>query len=165
MKILQPLCIICLSVSLIIVSNHRDKQKEIIKVYETEYQNLVDGIDRILEEYKLEKVEETETEVNLGVLTHDAEYALIKAIAKFPEEVLEIVNALQKSTWGTSFQSNKLTTYCYTLATLFSKFYDSCPVLKAETPIRDARLELVRTFKTTMANCLRLLGIPIVERM
>ena len=106
-----------------------------------------------------------ETEPDLRVLTHDAEFALVKSIAKFPEEILEIVRSLQKETWGTSFQSNKMTTYCYNLATLFSKFYDSCPVLKAEPQIREARLELVKAFKTTMANCLRLLGIPVVERM
>ncbi|MHA1638190.1 MAG: arginine--tRNA ligase [Candidatus Thorarchaeota archaeon] len=113
----------------------------------------------------LEKVDSVETELDLSVLTHDAEFALVKAIAKFPEEILEIVRSLQKETWGTSFQSNKLTSYCYNLATLFNKFYDSCPVLKAEPQIREARLELVKAFKTTMANCLRLLGIPVVERM
>lgn len=113
----------------------------------------------------LEKVDAKETEPDLRVLTHDAEFALVKSIAKFPEEILEIVRSLQKETWGTSFQSNKMTTYCYNLATLFSKFYDSCPVLKAEPQLREARLELVKAFKTTMANCLRLLGIPVVERM
>ncbi len=113
----------------------------------------------------LEKVDTTETDPNLEVLTHDAEFALAKSISKFPEEILEIVRGLQKDTWGTSFQSNKMTSYCYNLATLFSKFYDSCPVLKAEPQIRDARLELVKAFKTTMANCLRLLGISIVDRM
>ncbi|MHA1576045.1 MAG: arginine--tRNA ligase [Candidatus Thorarchaeota archaeon] len=113
----------------------------------------------------LEKVDPAETDPDHKVLSHDAEFALVKAIAKFPEEVLEIVRGLQKETWGTSFQSNKMTSYCYNLATLFSKFYDSCPVLKAEPQIRDARLDLVKAFKTTMANCLKLLGIPIVERM
>ncbi|MFW9849148.1 MAG: arginine--tRNA ligase [Candidatus Thorarchaeota archaeon] len=102
---------------------------------------------------------------NLSLLTHDAEFALAKAIARFPEEVLETATGLQKNPRGTSFQSNKITTYCYNLATLFSKFYDNCPVLKADANIKAARLELVKTFRRTMENCLRLIGVPAVERM
>ncbi|MHA1936614.1 MAG: DALR anticodon-binding domain-containing protein, partial [Candidatus Thorarchaeota archaeon] len=60
---------------------------------------------------------------------------------------------------------NRIAAYCYELATLFSKFYDSCPVLKAELDSKTARLELVKAFKTTMVNCLGILGIPVVERM
>ncbi|MFW9931658.1 MAG: arginine--tRNA ligase [Candidatus Thorarchaeota archaeon] len=116
---------------------------------------------RILEKASVEDI----GKANLALLTHDAEFALSKAIARFPEEILETVRGLQKNTWGTSFQSNKLTTFCYSLATLFSRFYDSCPVLKAEGDLKAARLELVRAFKVTMANCLSLLGIPVINRM
>jgi len=113
----------------------------------------------------LEKVESETEKADFSLLVHDAEFALLKAIARFPEEVLDTVRALQKNTWGTSFQSNKMTTYCFNLATLFSKFYDSCPVLKAEPEVKSARLGLVRSFKVTMANCLQLLGIPVINRM
>ncbi len=114
----------------------------------------------------LEKVSKNcQTDVDMTLLTHEAEFALSKAIARFPEEILETVRGLQKSTWGTGFQSNKLTSYCYNLATLFSKFYDTCPVLKADNELKSARIELVRAFKITIANCLKLLGIPVVERM
>jgi arginyl-tRNA synthetase len=99
------------------------------------------------------------------LLSSDHEFALVKSIARFPEEILDVVSSLNKEAWGTSFQSSKLTSYCYGLAMLFSKFYDSCPVLKAEPDIKDARLALVMAFKTTMANCLSVLGIPIVQRM
>ncbi|NIV68474.1 hypothetical protein GWN43_06510, partial [Candidatus Bathyarchaeota archaeon] len=37
--------------------------------------------------------------------------------------------------------------------------------LKAEPDVRAARLALVRAFKTAMANCLTVLGIPVVHRM
>ncbi len=116
---------------------------------------------RILERVDVEAV----APIDLGLLTHDAEYALIKAIARFPEEILDTTRSLQKNLWGTSFPCNKMTTYCYQLATLFSKFYDSCPVMKAEPDLKRARLELVRAYKTTIANCLRIIGVPIVERM
>ncbi|MFX1264959.1 MAG: arginine--tRNA ligase [Promethearchaeota archaeon] len=114
----------------------------------------------------LEKAEEGEpTSADLTVLASEEEFALVKAIARFPDEVLEVARGLKKEVWGTSFNSNRITSYCYQLATLFTKFYDSCPVLKADPKFRIARLELVKTFKTAMANCLRMIGIPVVERM
>ena len=116
---------------------------------------------RILERAEQEPV----LEANLMLLTSEAEFALTKAIARFPEEILQVVRGLKKETWGTGFSSNRITAYCYDLATLFSRFYDSCPVLKAEAEYKAARLELVRAFKTTMVNCLGILGIPVVERM
>ena len=105
------------------------------------------------------------TDIDLTLLTTDAEFELVKVIAKFPEELLEVMRSLKKNVWGTSFASNRVTAFTYGLANLFSKFYDSCPVLKADQEIRASRLALVRAFKTTMANCLTVLGIPIVDRM
>ncbi len=114
----------------------------------------------------LEKVTGESTSAgDLTLLSTDAEFELIKEIARFPEEILEVARALKKNVWGTSFTSNRITAYGYCLANLFSKFYDSSPVLKADPDIRAARLALVRAFKTTMANCLTVLGIPIVDRM
>ena len=114
----------------------------------------------------LEKVDSgARHKTNLQALKEDAEFELIKAIARFPQEMLEVVKSMKKDVWGTSFASNKITAYGYRLATLFSKFYDTCPVLKAEKELRDARLSLVDAFRVTMTNCLTFLGIPIVERM
>ncbi len=114
----------------------------------------------------LEKAEQVSgSEADLKLLAAEAEFALIKAIARFPEEILEVVRGLKKETWGTGFSSNKIASYAYELATLFSRFYDSCPVLKAEADFKAARLELVKAFRTTMVNCLGILGIPVVERM
>ena len=89
----------------------------------------------------------------------------MKAIAKYPEEILAVARAMKKEVWGTSFISNRITAYGYSLATLFSKFYDSSPVLKAEPSVREARLELVKAFKIAMTNCLHILGIPVIDRM
>jgi len=114
----------------------------------------------------LEKTEsETKSNMELDKLTSDTEFELIKAISKFPEEILDVAKGMKKDVWGTSFTSNRITAYGYNLATLFSRFYDSCPVLKAETGVKEARLALVESFKITMANCLRILGIPVVDRM
>lgn len=117
---------------------------------------------RILEKYSGEIGLDN---VDLSLLTSDAEYELLKTIARFPDEVLGIVTGLKKEAWGTSFNSNRLTTYCYRLATLFNKFYDTIPILKADEPLLRARVHLVEAFRQTMENGLGLLGIPIVERM
>jgi arginyl-tRNA synthetase len=104
-------------------------------------------------------------DTNLGLLSSDEEFELIKAIAKFPDEIKEVVKGLKKNVWGTSFQTNRIASYCYDLANIFSRFYDSHPVLKSEPTIRAARLALVHAFKLTMASCLQVLGIPVVDRM
>jgi len=114
----------------------------------------------------LEKTEQDEMgNADLSKLASDPEFKLVKAIAKYPDEILAVAQAMKKELWGTSFISNRITAYGYGLATLFSKFYDSCPVLKAESGVREARLELVKAFKITMANCLQILGIPVIDRM
>jgi len=114
----------------------------------------------------LEKIQsDAKGKVDLGKLASDAEFELVKAISRFPEEILDVAKALKKEVWGTGFISNRITAYGFGLATLFSKFYDSCPVLKAETEEREARLALVEAFKITMTNCLQILGIPVVDRM
>lgn len=117
--------------------------------------------NRILEKTEYDK----KGKPDLSQLSSNEEFELVKALSKFPEEILEVARAMKKEAWGTSFMSNRITAYGYGLATLFSKFYDSCPVLKAESDIREARLALVESFRNTMVNCLKVLGIPVVDRM
>ncbi|MGV9169466.1 MAG: arginine--tRNA ligase [Promethearchaeia archaeon] len=116
---------------------------------------------RILEKAK----QVTANEVDYSGLTSPHELALIKKIAKLPEVVLSVVDGMKKEVWGTTFQTNMIATYAYELANRFSKFYDTCPVLQAPAKTKNARLMLVAAFKTTMANTLRLLGIPVIDKM
>jgi arginyl-tRNA synthetase len=114
----------------------------------------------------IEKIDNhREGDLDYNILNSDSEFELLKAISKFPEETLDVAKSMKKDVWGTSFASNRLTGYGYGLATLFSKFYDSCPVLKAEPGVKEARIALVKAFIITMTNCLNLLGVPLVERM
>jgi len=106
-----------------------------------------------------------ENTLDYQILDSDAEFELMKAISRFPEDTLDVAKSMKKDVWGTSFASNRLTSYGFGLATLFSKFYDSCPVLRAESGVKEARIALVKTFIITMTNCLNLLGIPVVKRM
>ncbi|MBI2503745.1 MAG: arginine--tRNA ligase [Candidatus Latescibacteria bacterium] len=60
---------------------------------------------------------------------------------------------------------NLLCNYLYELAEAFMRFYESCPVLKAQEPTRSSRLLLCQGTARTIRTGLGLLGIETVERM
>ncbi|HEX4452344.1 MAG TPA: arginine--tRNA ligase [Kofleriaceae bacterium] len=64
-----------------------------------------------------------------------------------------------------TLEPHRLVSYCYTLASAFTAFYDACPILKAEPAVRGSRLQLTRLAARTLACALGLLGIPVPERM
>ncbi|MDI6825772.1 MAG: arginine--tRNA ligase [Candidatus Aenigmarchaeota archaeon] len=87
----------------------------------------------------------------------ESEKNLVKKLAEFPDLVEKAL---------IDFRPHYLCNYAYELATIFSEFYHVCPVLKAETEeLRNFRLTLVKATKTTLKNCLNLLGIETPERM
>ncbi len=64
------------------------------------------------------------------------------------------------------YRPNQLTNYLFELADCYSTFYESCPVLKAETDaVRQSRLLLCDLTARTICKGLELLGIDVVERM
>jgi arginyl-tRNA synthetase len=60
---------------------------------------------------------------------------------------------------------NRLCLYLYDLSQKFNKFYDQCPVLWAEEPVRTSRLVLCDLTARTLKLGLSLLGISVLERM
>ena len=58
-----------------------------------------------------------------------------------------------------------LAQFVYEGAKRFSRFYQACPVLKAEEPLRTARLLLVKGTEAVLKKGLELLGIRTVETM
>ena len=60
---------------------------------------------------------------------------------------------------------NLLGNYLYELAGLFMRFYESCPILKAEPELRDSRLALSGLTAATLKQGLDLLGIETLEKM
>jgi arginyl-tRNA synthetase len=60
---------------------------------------------------------------------------------------------------------NHLCQYLFELAGLFMRFYESCPILKADTERRRQRLAIARLSAQNIRNGLELLGIPTLERM
>jgi arginyl-tRNA synthetase len=55
--------------------------------------------------------------------------------------------------------------YLYDLAGAFMSFYEACPVLKAEEPLRGSRLALCGLTAATIKTGLNLLGIKVMEQM
>jgi len=107
---------------------------------------------------RAKKILEKSEESSFGNLkfSEPEEFELIKKISNFPEVV---ENAALK------YKPHLLANYSYELASLFSKFYEKCPVLQADEPLKNSRLALVWAFMQTMKNCLKLLGIDEVDMM
>jgi len=90
-------------------------------------------------------------------IAEPAERELAKRIGRL-EEILASVAA--------ECRPNILTGYLFDLAQSFSGFYESCPVLKADTPaIRASRLRLCDLTARTIRLGLGLLGIDVIEQM
>ncbi len=64
-----------------------------------------------------------------------------------------------------SLEFHRLCGYLFDLASAFTGFYERCPVLRAETPVRDSRLALCALTARVLATGLGLLGIEAPNRM
>ena len=64
------------------------------------------------------------------------------------------------------YKPNLITDYLWNLAKAYSRFFNDCPVLKAETPmLRESRLLLCDLTARVLEQALCLLGIQTVESM
>ncbi len=66
---------------------------------------------------------------------------------------------------GAEYRPNFLCNYLYELAGHFTRFYETCPVLKAEEPSRATRLLLCDLTARVLRQGLDVLGIETLERM
>ncbi|MHB0957672.1 MAG: arginine--tRNA ligase [Pirellulaceae bacterium] len=79
-------------------------------------------------------------------------------------ELVQFGDALDKSL--EDYRPNILTAYLYSLATKFSRFYQQCDVLRAESEeLRNSRLVLCDLAGRTIRQGLALLGIGVVDKM
>jgi arginyl-tRNA synthetase len=60
---------------------------------------------------------------------------------------------------------NYICDYLYELAGLYSQFYENCPVLKSEDPVRGARIALTHLASLVLKQGLELLGLETTEQM
>ena len=95
-----------------------------------------------------------------GLLSHEREGDLLRALAEFPKVVASAAELKEP---------HRVARYLESTAAAFHKFYDSCRVLprgdEELEPVHKARLTLVSATKTVLANGLDLLGVSAPERM
>jgi len=90
-------------------------------------------------------------------LSNPAERALGLAVLQLAEALDRVV---------VDYRPNHLTSYLFELASRYSEFFETCPVLKAESDnLRTSRLLLCDLTARTIARGLELLGIDVVEQM
>jgi arginyl-tRNA synthetase len=89
-------------------------------------------------------------------LNEPAEIHLARLLARFGEVLPTILE---------DFRPNLLANYVLELARAFHSYFEACPVLKAEEPIRSSRLALCELTSRTLKQGLYLLGIEVPERM
>jgi len=90
-------------------------------------------------------------------LQTDEEWALIKLLFQYPQ-------ILEQS--SLNYNPAGVCLYLLQLASLFNKFYQKTPVLKAEKEeIKKARLILIQSIAIVLKNGLNILGIETLEKM
>ncbi|MFH8086713.1 MAG: arginine--tRNA ligase [Candidatus Aenigmatarchaeota archaeon] len=86
----------------------------------------------------------------------EEEKNLIKLLLKFPKIAKDAAE---------NFKPNYICNYAFDLATVFDKFYEACPVLRAEKKVKEFRLTLVYSTRKILTKCLSLIGIQVPGRM
>jgi arginyl-tRNA synthetase len=89
-------------------------------------------------------------------LAEDSERQIAKAILEFPEHLNRSARA---------YRPNQLTDYLFELASLYNRFYQNVPFLKAPDGIRESRLVLCDLVGRVVRTGLGLLGIEVPEQM
>jgi arginyl-tRNA synthetase len=104
--------------------------------------------------------EELTAGVDPGLLTHEKEGELLRALAEFPRVVASAAQLREP---------HRVARYLEDTAAAYHRFYDSCRVLPmGDEQVGDlhrARLLLVAATRTVLGNGLTLLGVSAPERM
>ncbi len=90
------------------------------------------------------------------ILRDPSEINLAKRICQFAEIVPQVLN---------DFRPNILANYLFELANSFHTFYEACPVLKSDEPVRGSRLALCDLSGRVLQRGQDLLGIKVPEKM
>jgi arginyl-tRNA synthetase len=91
------------------------------------------------------------------------DYELTSSEIQLVEEISRLPQVVQRA--AQELRPMLLANLAYDLAGAFSDFYKDCPVLKAEEPVRLARLRMVMAARQAVKNTLYLLGIETPEVM
>lgn len=95
-------------------------------------------------------------EADLALLTNAEEKALITAIAKYPEMILDA---------GKQYAPHKIAHFLQEFAGLFHAYYNAHKFIIEDVALRDARLCLIKAAQQVIQNGLTLLGVSSPEMM
>ncbi|MEM2092500.1 MAG: DALR anticodon-binding domain-containing protein, partial [Candidatus Bathyarchaeia archaeon] len=96
-------------------------------------------------------------DADFSLLKEPIEREIVLMIARFPEVFVEAADNLKP---------NLIADFTNSLADKFNTFYDTLPVIKAESKeLSNARLLLVDATRITLRNALNLMGIEAPQRM
>ena len=110
-------------------------------------------ITRLAEEgYQVPKAAEIEAEV----MNTPEEYALIRTLARLPEELRAAAR---------DYDPSRINRYLTELAGDFHRFYGACRIKGEEESVLLARLKLADSVRSVLANGLGLLGVTAPEKM
>ncbi|CAM2066602.1 arginine--tRNA ligase [Sulfidibacter corallicola] len=98
-----------------------------------------------------------ESKADWSLLGNEYEVALLKSMARFPEVVARA---------GQEYKPNQICTYLFALSKEFSKFWEHCPVLQAETEsLKMTRALLIEAVGRVLKKGLELIGLRPLERI
>ena len=95
-------------------------------------------------------------QIQADLLASPEELALVRALARFPEEIHAAAR---------DFDPSRINRYLVELAGLFHRFYSACRIKGEEPALLAARLKLADSVRAVLANGLGLLGVTAPEKM
>ncbi|HZB43441.1 MAG TPA: arginine--tRNA ligase [Ilumatobacter sp.] len=93
---------------------------------------------------------------NAMTLSAEQERTLTKRLLGYPTALADTL---------ATYSPHKLATYLFDLAQDFTAFYEHCPVMRADEPVRSSRLALCDVTARTLQHGLGLLGIEAPDSM
>ena len=102
-----------------------------------------------------------------GIDRSSLDGSVLALSAREERELALAVLQFDSAVWDTIDKASphRLCTYLYEVATAFTSFYENCPVLKSDEPLRSSRLVLCDATARVMKTGLGLLGIDAPEAM
>jgi arginyl-tRNA synthetase len=111
---------------------------------------------RICSIFRRAAVDRESVRATTFTLGADQERALAKRLLGYPTALADTI---------ATYSPHKLANYLFDLAQDFTAFYEHCPVMRAEEPVRTSRLALCDVTARTLQHGLGLLGIDAPESM
>ena len=92
-----------------------------------------------------------------AVITSPEEARLLLTVSKFPERVIQALNA---------YEPSMITRYIIELCTAFNRFYQACPIITAESKsVKNTRLQITKAAQNALGNALHLICLKTPEKI